>query len=138
MNKYIDIAIKEAKKSLKTADIPVGAVIVENNKIIAKSHNTREKTQLITGHAEINVINKATKNKNTWHLNNCELYVTLEPCKMCKSVIEQAKIKKVYYAAKNTSVLSSNEEKNNFSIEKINDNGCSEQLVKNFFQKIRK
>lgn len=137
MNKYIYIAIKEAKKSLKTADIPVGAVIIENNKVIAKSHNTREKNKLITGHAEINAINKAAKKKKTWHLNNCELYVTLEPCKMCKSVIEQAKISKIYYAAKNTSEPSNNE-KNKILIEKINDNGLSEQLVKNFFQKIRK
>ncbi len=137
MNKYIYIAIKEAKKSLATGDIPVGAVIVENNKIIAKSHNTREKKQIITGHAEINAINKAAKKKKTWHLNNCELYVTLEPCEMCKSVIKQAKINKVYYATKKTREYI-NDEKNKILLEKINDNGFSEQLLKTFFQKIRK
>lgn len=134
MNKYMKLAIKEAKKSLKTNDIPVGAIIVENDKIIAKAHNTREKCKMITGHAEINVINKATKKKKSWHLNNCELYVTLEPCKMCQTVIEQSKIKKIYYAAKNKSVIP----KTTVWSKQIDDNGCSEQLIRNFFQAIRK
>ena len=100
MDKYIEIALKEAEKSIKTGDIPVGAIIVEKGKIIAKAHNTREKKHKITGHAEINVIEKACKKKKTWHLNECELYTTLEPCKMCSEVIKQARIKKVYFAAK--------------------------------------
>ena len=100
MNKYIEIALNEAKKSLKTDDVPIGAVIVENGKIIAKGHNTREKTHIITKHAEINAIEKACKKKKTWHLDNCILYVTLEPCKMCLETIKQARIKKVIYIAK--------------------------------------
>ena len=100
MDKYIEIALKEAKKSLKTDDVPVGALIVEDGKIIAKGHNTREKTHLITKHAEINAIEKACKKKKSWHLNNCELYVTLEPCNMCIEAAKQARIKCIIYAAK--------------------------------------
>ena len=100
MDKYMEIALKEAKKSLKTDDVPVGALIVEDGKIIAKGHNTREKTHLITKHAEINAIEKACKKKKSWHLNNCELYVTLEPCNMCIEVAKQARIKCIKYAAK--------------------------------------
>ena len=99
MNKYMEIALKEAKKSLKTNDIPVGAVIVQNNKIVAKGHNTREKQHLITRHAEINAIEKACRKLKTWHLDNCIIYVTLEPCKMCLEVIKQARIKQIIYAA---------------------------------------
>ena len=100
MNKYMELALKEAKKSLKTDDVPVGAVIVENNRVIAKAHNTKEKNKIVTKHAEINAVEKACKKKKNWYLNNCEMYVTLEPCKMCMGAIEQARIKKVYYATK--------------------------------------
>ena len=95
----MEIALKEAKKSLKTDDVPIGAVIVENDKIISKAHNTREKTHMITRHAEINAIEKACKKKQTWHLDKCTLYVTLEPCPMCLETIKQARIKEVIYAA---------------------------------------
>ena len=99
MNKYMEIALKEAEKSLKINDIPVGAVIVENDKIIAKSHNTREKNHAITHHAEINAVEKAGKKKKTWHLSECEIYITLEPCPMCMEVLKQARIKTIYYGA---------------------------------------
>lgn len=99
MNKYMEIALKEAEKSLKTDDVPIGAVIVENGKIIAKSHNTKEKTHIITRHAEINAVEYACKKKKTWHLPDCEIYVTLEPCPMCLEVLKQARIKTIYYGA---------------------------------------
>lgn len=100
MQKFMDLALEEAKKSLKTNDVPVGAIIVEKDKIISKAHNTREKNNKITGHAEINAVEKACKKKNSWHLDDCELYVTLEPCKMCLEVIKQVRIKKIFYAYK--------------------------------------
>ena len=100
MDKYMEIALKEAKKSLKSNDVPVGAVIVENDKIVSKGHNTKEKTNLITRHAEINAIEKACKKKKTWHLDKCILYVNLETCPMCMEVIKQARIKCIIYAAK--------------------------------------
>lgn len=99
MNKYMEVALKEAKKSIKYDDVPVGAVIVENGKIIATAHNTKEKTKLVTRHAEINAVEKACKKKKSWYLNDCIMYVTLEPCKMCIGAIEHARIKKVIYAA---------------------------------------
>ena len=134
MRKYIELAIKEARKSIKTNDVPVGAIIVENGKIISKSHNTREKKYKITGHAEINAIEKACKKKKTWHLNNCELYTTLEPCKMCFEVIKQARIKKVYYAAKQEKEI------NTSNIEKIQIKNVenSSEIIKKFFKNKRK
>ena len=134
MNNYIEIALKEAKKSIKTDDVPVGAIIVEKGQIIAKAHNTREKQHQITGHAEINAINKASKKKKTWHLENCEIYTTLEPCKMCLEAIKQARIKKVYYAAKQE------KEKNEPEIEiiRIKNVENSEKIIKNFFKNKRK
>ena len=100
MDEYMELALKEAKKSLKTDDVPVGAVIVEKGKIIAKAHNTKEKNKIVTKHAEINAVEKACKKKKNWHLNNCELYVTLEPCEMCMGAIKSARIKKVFYLIK--------------------------------------
>lgn len=134
MNNYIEVALKEAKKSIKTDDIPVGAIIVENGKIIAKAHNTREKTHKITGHAEINAIEKASKKKKTWHLSNCELYTTLEPCKMCLETIKQSRIKKVYYFAKNEKEISNNE----IELIRIKNVENSSNMIKTFFKNKRK
>jgi len=83
--------------SLKNDDVPVGAVIVLNDKIISYGWNNRNKRNNILGHAEINAILKAQKKLKTWHLDDCELYVNLDPCSMCKSVIYNSHIKRVYY-----------------------------------------
>lgn len=134
MDKYMEIALKEAKKALKTDDVPVGAVIVENGKIIAKAHNTREKKKLVTRHAEINAVEKACKKKKNWYLNDCELYVTLEPCKMCMGALEQARIKKVIYAAPRDKIdnLKKPEVKQGKGVEN------SRELLKFFFKNKRK
>ena len=95
--KFFEICIKEAKISYQHGDVPIGAVIVKNNKIIAKAHNTREKKHDITGHAEINVIKKAAKKLGRWNLSDCLLYVTLAPCSMCKEVIKQSRIRKTFF-----------------------------------------
>ena len=95
--KYIDETIEEAKKSLLTEDVPIGALIVLNDEIISYGYNTREKDHSILGHAEINAIEQATKKLKRWNLSDCELYVSLEPCSMCKEIIKQTKLKKVYY-----------------------------------------
>lgn len=84
-------------KALKNGDVPVSCIIVENNKIIAKEYNKRCKKNSPLAHAEILAIMKAAKRRKTWNLSDCELYVTLEPCEMCKSIIKEARIKKVYY-----------------------------------------
>ena len=133
MNKYMEIAIKEAEKSIKKGDIPVGAVIVENDKIISKAYNTREQKNKITGHAEINAIEKVSKKKKTWHLNDCELYVTLEPCDMCKEVIKQTHIKKVYFLAPQTKKTNYK----NFEMIQINSNQKYVTMLQQFFQNKR-
>lgn len=127
-------AIKEAQKSLLEEDIPVGCIIVENGKIIAKAHNTREKEHKITGHAEINAIEKACKKKKTWHLTDCELYTTLEPCEMCIEAIKQARIRKVYFDANKQNEKNIKE----VPIEKIQTDGTSEKIIKDFFKNKRK
>lgn len=87
----------EARKAKKQNEVPVGCVIVKNNKIISKAHNTKQKTHNCTNHAEINAIIKAERKLRDWRLDDCDLFVTLEPCKMCMEVIRQARIKRVYY-----------------------------------------
>ena len=134
MNNYIELALKEAKKSIKTDDVPVGAIIVEKGQIVAKAHNTREKTHKITGHAEINAIEKACKKKKTWHLTNCQLYTTLEPCKMCLEVIKQARIKEVYYSAKQEKETTIPKIK----MIKIENVENSQKIIKDFFKNKRK
>lgn len=81
-------------------EIPVGAVIVKNGKILSKAYNKREKNQIATHHAEILAIEKACKKLKSWRLDDCELYVTLEPCPMCAGAILNARIKSVHYALK--------------------------------------
>lgn len=100
MDILFDICIEEAKKALLHDDIPIGALIVKDNKIIAKAHNTREVNKNILEHAEINAISFSSRKLNTWNLSDCDLYVTLEPCSMCKEVIKQSRIKNVYFLLK--------------------------------------
>ena len=101
IEKYMDIAIKEAEKAYKRGDVPVGAVIIKYNKIIAKSYNKKQKKHISTRHAEIEVIEKACKKLNSWYLDDCEMYVTMEPCLMCAGAIIQSRIKTIYYGVKN-------------------------------------
>lgn len=101
-NKFINLALKEAKKAYKKLEVPVGAVIVRNNEVVAKAYNLREKNNSSLAHAEILCIKKACKKLNSWRLDNCEMYVTLEPCAMCAGALTQARIKKVYIGAKDT------------------------------------
>ena len=90
-------AIEIAKNS--DNDIPIGAVIVKDGEIISFAHNQREKDNIATYHEEILAIQRANEKLKNWRLNNCEMYVTLEPCPMCASAIIQARISKVYFGA---------------------------------------
>lgn len=94
---YMKVAIELAKTSGK--DIPVAALIVKDGKIIAKAVNEREKRQNVVNHAEMVAIQLANKKLKNWRLNDCEMYVTLEPCPMCASAILQARISKLYFGA---------------------------------------
>lgn len=94
--KFMLEALKEAKKAYEKDEIPVGAVIVKDGKIIAKAHNLREKKQSAIAHAEILAIEKANKKLNSWRLVDCDMYVTLEPCTMCMGAIISSRIKNLY------------------------------------------
>ena len=96
---YIELAYKEALKAIEEDEVPVGAVIVKDNKIIARAHNKKESTNNPLGHCEILAINKACKKLKTWRLNDCDIYVTLEPCTMCLGALIQARIRNIYYGA---------------------------------------
>ncbi len=98
--KFMKIALKEANKSFQLDEVPVGVVIVKDDKIIARGHNLRETKQDPTGHAEIIAIKKASKKLKSWRLIDCTMYVTLEPCSMCAGAIMWSRIKRVVYGAK--------------------------------------
>ena len=95
--KIINKLLSLAKKAYLQNETPISAIIVYNNKIISTAYNKRNKTQKTIDHAEIRAIIKANKKLKTWRLNKCTLYVTIEPCDMCKNVIKESRIEKVYY-----------------------------------------
>ena len=97
--KFMKAALKEAKTAYEKLEVPVGAVIVKDGKIIARAHNLKETKYDTTKHAEILAIQKASKKLNSWRLIDCEMYVTLEPCSMCVGVLINSRIKKVYIGA---------------------------------------
>lgn len=100
MNKFMEKAIALANKAKEHGEVPIGAVIVKNGRILSCGYNRRERTKNALNHAEIIAINKACKKLKSWRLDACELYVTLEPCPMCAGAIANARIKKVYIATK--------------------------------------
>ena len=97
---YMQIALDEAKQAYRADEVPVGAVIVRNGEIIATGRNNREETHDATGHAETLAIRQACEALGTWRLEDCELYVTLEPCPMCMGGIINSRIKRVIFGAK--------------------------------------
>ena len=138
-------ALKEAKKAYLLGEVPVGAVIVYENKIIARGHNTREIKQSVLGHAEINAIQKASKKIGSWRLEDCDIYVTLEPCPMCSGAIIQSRIKNLYYGATDPktgacgSVLNLFENPFNHKVNVIGgvlEGECS-RIIKDFFKELR-
>ncbi len=101
MNDFMNLALKQALKAYKKQEVPIGAVIVKNGKIISKAYNKKENKKITTKHAEIIAIEKACKKLKTWHLDGCEIYTTMEPCLMCYGAIEQSRISKINYGLKN-------------------------------------
>ncbi|MDD2469911.1 MAG: nucleoside deaminase [Bacilli bacterium] len=131
--KYMKIALQQARTAFNNGDVPVGAVIVKNGEIISRAYNRRERDQDATAHAEIIAIKKACRRLNSWRLNDCVMYVTLEPCSMCMGAIQQSRISKVVYGTKNikeASGLLQVEYNNLFEDE-------SAQLLQTFFQNRR-
>ena len=99
VNKFMKEAIKEAKKAELIDEVPIGCVIVKDGKIVSRGHNVRETKQSPIGHAEIVAINKASKKLNSWRLEDCDIYITLEPCIMCSGAIIQSRIRHIYFGA---------------------------------------
>ena len=137
MDHYLRKIIELSTKSLDSGDVPIGAIIVKDNKIIGEGFNTREKNQDIMGHAEINAIKDASKRLNNWNLQGSIMYVTLKPCSMCMNVIRESRIDFVYY------LLDKPEEKFEYSktsIHNFDDEVVREQylkILKDFFKKLR-
>ncbi|MCQ2209757.1 MAG: nucleoside deaminase [Paludibacteraceae bacterium] len=138
---YMKQALTEAKKAEKENEVPIGAVIVCNDKIIARAHNLTETLTDVTAHAEMQVITMAANHLGSKYLNDCTLYVTVEPCTMCAGAIGWAQISKVVYGAK--------DEKRGYSliaptalhpkcivVNGILEDECSE-IISNFFKKKR-
>ncbi len=132
---YFDIAIKESLKAEKKESVPIGAVIIKDNKIIAKAHNINYKSKKVMDHAEIICIKKASKLLGDWRLTNCDMYVTLEPCNMCKEVIKASRIRNVYYLTPQKELVCKSQTKF-FAVKNINSE-LTEKKLKTFFKKRR-
>ena len=145
--KFMKQAIIQAKKALAIDEVPIGAVIVKDNRVIASGYNQTEKTQNATRHAEIIAIERACKKLKSWRLDDCEIYVTAEPCPMCAGAICNARIPKVYFGAYEPKsgcaeskypVLTDSGLNHNASfIGGIEQDTCS-NLLKNYFKAKRK
>ena len=145
-SKFMNVALKEARKAFDKNEVPVGCVIVIDNKIIARAHNQRHTKNSVLGHAEIIAIQKANKKLNTWILEGCTIYVTLEPCPMCAGAILQSRMDKVVFGAYEPKfgacgsiVNLLDEKKFNHQVEiegEVMEEECR-NLLKNFFQILR-
>ena len=144
---YMKQAIKEAEKAYSKLEVPVGAVIVKDGKIIARAYNQKESKTDTTKHAEILAIQKASKKLNSWRLIDCEMYVTLEPCTMCAGAIINSRIKKIYIGAMDEKTGAVGSVLNLFEDYKFNhkpevEKGIlkkdCESLLKQFFKELRK
>lgn len=140
---FMTIALEEAKKAAKNNEIPVGAVIVLNGKILSKAHNNKEKTHDITGHAEILALKKASKILNSWNLSGATIYVTMEPCLMCSSAIINSRIKRIVYGVDaiqnelSLSLISDYIFNNGIEVKKSLLKNEINEVLEGFFNKIR-
>ncbi|MFS0673828.1 tRNA adenosine(34) deaminase TadA [Ornithinibacillus sp. 179-J 7C1 HS] len=143
---YMNLAIEEAKKAQEKHEVPIGAVIVFQDEVIATGYNVRELSQQTLSHAELIAIQEANKKIGSWRLEDCTLYVTLEPCPMCAGAIVQSRIKRVVYGAKDpkagcagTLMNLLDEKRFNHQVEitsGILEKACSE-LLTSFFKMLR-
>lgn len=135
--KIYDELNKLVRKALKKDEIPVGCIILYNNKIIAKCYNKKEKNHCCIDHAEIIAIRQASKKLKDWRLDKCEMFVTLEPCEMCKNAIKQARIKKCTYLL--NSNYNNENHKNSTFFEETKEQIKKEyqQVLRNYFKNKR-
>ena len=98
---YMLLAIEEAKRAFDQDEVPIGCIIVKDDKVLSMNHNTKEKDESVLSHAEIKCINEASSKLNNWRLNGCDVYITLDPCPMCASALKQARVSNIYSALEN-------------------------------------
>ena len=137
---FMKMAYCEAKKAYKNDEIPVGRVIVCENEIVACGYNKKERKNNALMHAEIIAIDKACKKLGSWRLDNCDIYVTLEPCMMCMGAIIESRIRNVYYGAKNKNeqMYVLNMIDRFVNLYNVNDADCSKILSDFFINKRKK
>lgn len=144
--KYMKEAIRQAKKARDIGEVPIGCVIVYQDKIIGRGYNRRMIDKNTLSHAELNAIKKASKKLNDWRLDDCDMYVTTEPCQMCAGAIVQARIKKVYIGCMNPKAGCAGSIMNLLQVDKFNhqveiEKGILEEecstLLKEFFRHLR-
>lgn len=136
-------ALKEAKKAFLLDEVPIGAVIVKNDKIVARGHNLRESKQDVLAHAEINAIRKLNKKLKTWRLPGYKIYITIEPCAMCAGAILWSRLDEIIYGAKDPKGGALGSSFNLFNVPNINhhpqirggvlEDECA-SLLKQFFK----
>jgi tRNA(adenine34) deaminase len=145
--KYMREAIKQAKKAALAGDVPIGCVIVQNEKIIARGYNKRNAKKTTLAHAELLAIEKASKKVGDWRLEDCTMYITLEPCQMCAGAIVQARVPRVVVGAMNKKAGCAGSVLNLFQIPAFNhqvefENGVLEEecsnMLSEFFRHLRK
>ncbi|MGN0384885.1 MAG: tRNA adenosine(34) deaminase TadA [Lachnospiraceae bacterium] len=144
--KYMKEALKLAKKAYTLGEVPIGCVIVYEDKIIGRGYNRRKTDKNTLSHAEITAINKASKKMGDWRLEGCTLYVTLEPCQMCAGAIVQARIPTVYMGCMNPKAGCAGSILNILNMPEFNhqvevhsgilEEECS-RMLKNFFKELR-
>ncbi len=137
MNKYMIKAIEESKKAYDEGNVPVGAVIVNKDKIVSLNHNRKNTDNVSIYHAEILCIIDACKKLKSWYLDDCDIYVTLEPCDMCKAAIAESRIKNVYYLLNSNYSDNLKANVNNISYNKLACDNNYINLLSDFFKNIR-
>lgn len=105
MTDFMQVAIEQAQIAARKGEVPIGAVLVCGDKVVAKAHNMRERKQNALAHAEVLCIDKACRKLKSWRLDTCVMYVTLEPCAMCMGALVNARIQKVVFGAKSETDL---------------------------------
>lgn len=145
--KYMKMALAEARKAYQRAEVPIGAVVVCNDQVVGRGFNLREQTQDPTSHAEMIALREAAENEASWRLEDCQLYVTLEPCPMCAGAILQSRIKRLVYGASDPKagavkslyqLLNDDRFNHQVEVEAGVMEAESAQLLKDFFRDLRK
>ena len=135
---YMNLAVKAAVKAEKTGNVPVGCVIVKDNKVVSTAYNKKNSSKISVYHAEILCIIKACEKLKKWYLDDCDMYVTLKPCAMCSAAIAESRIKKVFYLLDSDYEENLNKNYSNIEFIKVDNDCLYNKLITNFFEKLRK